>query len=85
MSEVCNKGGGGGVGVRGETTGTVIQAGRIRCRTKYMVSRVTVVIGGWRGGEGVQKMVKLFLLGVSIVVVKERKILVMIRTAGKTH
>ena len=58
---------------RPDPWGTVIQAGRIRCRTKYMVSRVTVVVGGWRGGEGVQRMVKLFLLGESVVVVGGRE------------
>ena len=58
---------------RPDPWGTVIQAGRIRCPTKYMVSRVTVVVGGWRGGEGVQRMVKLFLLGESVVVVGGRE------------
>jgi len=57
-----------------------MQAGRIKCPTKYMVNRVAVVVGGWRGGEGAQRMVKLFLPAESeVVVVGERKILVMIR------
>jgi len=64
---------------RPDPWGTVIQAGRIRCPTKYTVNRVAVVVGGWRGGGGAQRMAKLFLLAESAVVVGERKILVMIR------